>query len=71
VSVERVTSGLGLPRIYEYLSQKKAGTAHPEAAALINSRADDVGRIIAEYATNRKVSEALYSYTCARVNCGI
>jgi len=50
VSIERATSGLGLPRIYEYLSSKAPGRANAEAAALIAKPGEDPGRHIAEYA---------------------
>jgi len=58
-SVERVVSGLGLPKIYEYLSLQRPGAANAAAAALIQrgtagDKSVDVGRVIAEHAANGK-----------------
>jgi len=52
-SIERVTSGLGLPKIYSYLSQKYPEQANKEAADKIKG-AKDVGMVISEYARNGK-----------------
>jgi glucokinase len=54
-SIERVTSGSGLPKIYEYLSMKYPQRINREAAQKI-SQADDVGKVISEYARNGKCS---------------
>jgi len=53
VSIERVTSGLGLPKIYEYLSLKKPGQASPAALADIKS-GKDIGQVISVYAKSGK-----------------
>jgi glucokinase len=55
VSIERVTSGLGLRSIYEYLSKTKPGVANAEVAAkirvAITSNPADVGMLIGRSAT--------------------
>jgi glucokinase len=50
VSVERVTSGLGIPRIYEFISLSKPGLASKDIEAQIKSKPAEVGRVISEAA---------------------
>lgn len=56
VSVERVCSGLGLPKIYEYLSLQRPQDGNAAVAALIKSGKEDVGKVIAESAKSGKVA---------------
>jgi len=53
VSVERVCSGQGIPKIYEYLAQKRGGDANAKVAAALRAPDADVGRLIAEAAKAR------------------
>jgi len=55
VSIERVASGLGIPKIWEYLALQRPGVANAATAALIRSgmagnKDVDVGRVIADNA---------------------
>lgn len=54
VSAERVTSGLGLPKIFEYLSAQSPNQANPEAVRRIASGKEDTGKIIAEFSKSGK-----------------
>jgi glucokinase len=49
-SIERVTSGTGLPHIYSYLSKKFPQDADAEAARRIADAKEQVGSVISEYA---------------------
>ena len=53
--MERVCSGLGLPKIYEYLSLQRPQDGNAAVAALIKSGKEDVGKVIAESAKSGKV----------------
>jgi len=54
VSVERIVSGSGLPKIYEYLATQQPNLANPEVAARIKSGKEDVGALIGRYAESGK-----------------
>ena len=50
VSIERVCSGLGIPKIYEYLVSKRGSEANKTVLAAARVEKADVGRIVAEAA---------------------
>jgi glucokinase len=50
VSVERIVSGLGIPKIYEYFTTLYPEEVKPEVTALLRTK--DPGAVIGEYASN-------------------
>lgn len=53
VSCERIISGLGIPRIYDFFCHLHPDEVNEEVQNRI--RTEDAGKVIAEYAENGKV----------------